>query len=134
MNVRFRSRRASRFSARNGTMRISAVLLIGTMVLISDCLAVFAEEPVGTIKITRRSVAEGVGLSWGDGVLSFGGRDYAFTFEARGLMRGVDPRMAATELVGEVFVNWSVRFEPLPYVEGAGLDWGRLSLGSREAV
>ena len=28
------------------------------------------------------AVAPGIGLSWGDGVLSYKGRDYPFTFQA----------------------------------------------------
>jgi hypothetical protein len=79
-------------------LRLTLYLLLGL-----NLLQASAQEPVGTIKITRRSVAEGVGLSWGDGLLTYGGRDYPFTFQARGLLRGVDPKIAADELSGAVF-------------------------------
>ena len=84
-------------------LRLLLLPAILCAVLLMNISSSAAQEPVGSIKIARRSVAEGVGLSWGDGVLSFGGRDYPFTFQARGLLRGVDARMAAEELSGEVF-------------------------------
>jgi hypothetical protein len=48
-------------------------------------------------------VAQGVGLSWGDGVLTYQGQDYPFTFQASGLFRDVDAAMTAAELSGQVF-------------------------------
>jgi hypothetical protein len=62
-----------------------------------------AQVPDGTIKITSRMVAQGVGLSWGEGVLTYKGRDYLFTFQASGLFRDVDTKIAAAELSGRVF-------------------------------
>src|ERR1044071_1026621 len=91
----------SSVSARRTRVVLSIVL--GSLVLAPNWFPAPAQERVGTIKITRRSVAEGVGLSWGDGVLTYGGRDYPFSFQARGLLRGVDAKIAADELSGEVF-------------------------------
>jgi len=62
-----------------------------------------AQVPDGTIKVTSRMVAQGVGLSWGEGVLTYKGRDYPFTFQATGLFRDVDTKIAAAELSGQVF-------------------------------
>ena len=62
-----------------------------------------AQVPDGTVKITARSVAPGVGLSWGEGVLTYKDQDYPFTFEAKGLFRDVDPGITAAELSGQVF-------------------------------
>jgi len=62
-----------------------------------------ASAPDGTVKITSRSVSPGIGLSWGDGVLTYKGKDYSFTFQAKGLFREVDEKVTATELSGEVF-------------------------------
>ena len=61
-----------------------------------------AEVPNGTVKITHRMVAPGIGLSWGGGVLSYKGRDYPFTFKATGLFRDVDAKITAAELSGHV--------------------------------
>ena len=51
------------------------------------CLAVFSmvmaaeQAPSGTIKLTSKSVAVGIGVTWGDGTLTFGGKPYAFSVE-----------------------------------------------------
>jgi hypothetical protein len=78
-------------------------LIAGSVLLLSNIAQVPAQEPDGTVKITRRSVSEAVGLSWGDGVLTFRGKDYAFTFQASGLLRELDPSIAVAELSGQVF-------------------------------
>jgi len=79
------------------------LLIIGNILSMWTITHVVAQEPDGTIKITRRSVSEAVGLSWGDGVLTFKGKEYAFTFEASGLLREIDPSITAAELSGQVF-------------------------------
>ena len=67
-------------------------------------LAVHAgQSPDGTLKITRRSVSEGIGLSWGEGILVYQGKEHPFTFHASGRLRDVDVKMTAAELSGQVF-------------------------------
>lgn len=78
-------------------------LLIVNIISAATITPVIAQEPDGIVKITRRSVSEAVGLSWGDGVLSFKGKDYAFTFQASGLLREIDPSISVAELSGQVF-------------------------------
>ena len=39
----------------------------------------FAAEPDATVKITGKSIAAGVGYSWGSGVLTYKGKEYPFT-------------------------------------------------------
>jgi hypothetical protein len=78
-------------------------LIAGTIVLLSNVSSLPAQQPDATVKITRRSVAEAIGLSWGEGVLTYKGKDYPFSFNARGRLREVDPRMTAQELSGRVF-------------------------------
>jgi hypothetical protein len=79
------------------------VLFAASILLLANISSLPAQEPDATVKITRRSVAEAVGLSWGDGVLTYKGRDYPFTFQATGLFRGVDPGIAAAELSGQLY-------------------------------
>jgi hypothetical protein len=79
------------------------LLIVGNVLLGSTIARVVAQEPDGTVKITRRSVSEAVGLSWGDGVLTFKGKDYVFSFQASGLLREIDPSITAAELSGQVF-------------------------------
>src|ERR1043165_9408911 len=62
-----------------------------------------AQAPDGTLKIKSRMVAQGIGLSWGEGVLTYKGQAYPFTYQANGLFRDVDSAMTAGELSGQVF-------------------------------
>jgi len=78
-------------------------LVAGTLLLVSNNLSALAAEPAGTIKITTRMVAPGIGLSWGDGILTYQGQEIPFTFQANGLFRNVDENVTAAELSGEVF-------------------------------
>jgi hypothetical protein len=78
-------------------------LIVGTLLLTSEIPLTPAQTPDGTVKITSRMVAPGIGLSWGEGVLIYQGRDYPFTFKATGLFRDVDPAITAAELSGQVF-------------------------------
>ena len=82
---------------------IAGLLMVGNVLLAWTGPRVAAQEPDGTVKITRRSVAEGVGLSWGDGVLTYRGKEYVFSFKASGLLREVDPSIKTAELSGRVF-------------------------------
>ena len=78
-------------------------VIVGTIFLTSNISAVRAQVPDGAVKITSRMVAPGIGLSWGEGVLTYKGLDYPFTFKAAGLFRDVDASIAAAELSGQVF-------------------------------
>jgi len=79
------------------------LLVAGSLLVALNVSSAPAQVPDGTIKITSRMVAQGVGLSWGEGVLTYKGRDYLFTFQASGLFRDVDTKIAAAELSGRVF-------------------------------
>ncbi len=80
---------------------LRAILII---ILLLPCVSPAADQTAdGTVKITRRSVAEGIGLTWGEGVLTYKGNDYPFTFHASGRLRDVDVKMTAAELSGQVF-------------------------------
>jgi hypothetical protein len=78
------------------------LLLAGSLLVALNVSSTPGQVPDGTVKITSRMLAPGIGLSWGEGVLSFKGRDYPFTFKATGLFRDVDPEMTAAELSGRV--------------------------------
>jgi len=78
-------------------------LVGGIILLLSNSLSSPGEEPAGTIQITTRMVAPGIGLSWGDGVLTYKGQKIPFTFKASGLFRNVDESITAAELSGQVF-------------------------------
>ena len=79
------------------------LLIAGSLLVALNVSPAPAQVPDGTVKITSRMVAPGVGLSWGEGVLTYKGRDYPFTFKATGLFRDVDAKITAAELSGQVF-------------------------------
>ena len=79
------------------------LLVAGSLLVALNVSSASGQAPDGTVKITRRTVSPGIGLSWGDGVLTYKGQDYPFTFQAKGLFRDVDVRITAAELSGQVF-------------------------------
>jgi hypothetical protein len=79
------------------------LLITVSSFLIWNVPPTLAQTPDGAVKITSRMVAPGIGLSWGEGVLTYKGLDYPFTFKATGLFRDVDTGIAAAELSGQVF-------------------------------
>jgi len=79
------------------------LFILGSLMLTSNVLPTAAQAPDGTLKITSRMAASGVGLSWGDGILNYKGQEIPFTFQANGLFRGVDEAITAAELSGQVF-------------------------------
>ena len=58
------------------------------------------KTPSGTIKLTSKSVAVGIGVTWGDGTLTFGGKPYAFSVEGLSV---VDLGVSEVTTSGEVF-------------------------------
>ena len=69
------------------------------------CLAAFsvamADPPVsGTVKLSSKAVALGVGVTWGDGTLNFGGKTYSFSVEGLSV---VDLGVSDVTSTGEVF-------------------------------
>ena len=70
------------------------------------CLAVFsmvmAAEPApsGTVKLTSKAVAVGIGVTWGDGTLTFGGKPYAFSVDGLSV---ADLGVSDVTTSGEVF-------------------------------
>jgi hypothetical protein len=75
--------------------------LAGLGCLAALSLALAAEPaPSGTVKLTSKAVAVGVGVTWGDGTLTFGGKPYAFSVEGLGV---ADLGVSDITTTGEVF-------------------------------
>jgi hypothetical protein len=70
------------------------------------CLAVFGiamaadPAPSGTVKLTSKAVAVGIGVSWGDGTLSYGGKNYTFSVDGLSV---ADLGISSITTSGEVF-------------------------------
>jgi hypothetical protein len=75
-------------------------MVVGTILLAAPLRHTVAQAPDGTVKMTGKSVAAGVGFSWGSGVLTYQGKEYPFTIS--GLSAG-DIGFNVAELSGEVF-------------------------------
>jgi hypothetical protein len=76
-----------------------------TWLIALSCLvgfAAFAAEPnpSGKVNISSKSVAIGVGVSWGDGTLSYGGKTYSFSLSGLSV---VDLGISTITSTGEVF-------------------------------
>ena len=75
--------------------------LVAMSCLVAFTVAMAAEQaPSGTIKLTSKSVAVGIGVTWGDGTLTFGGKPYAFSVEGLSV---VDLGVSDVSTSGEVF-------------------------------
>jgi hypothetical protein len=73
--------------------------ILGTMLLLGQ-VASAAEKPDARVKLTGKSVAAGVGFSWGSGVLTYQGKDYPFSVS--GLSAG-NIGAGSADLSGDVF-------------------------------
>ena len=73
--------------------------ILGTMLLLGQ-VAGAAEKPDARVKLTGKSVAAGVGFSWGSGVLTYQGKDYPFSVS--GLSAG-NIGAGSADLTGDVF-------------------------------
>lgn len=80
----------------------SLLLLWLSVLWIAYPSAARADAPVGTVKITRRTVSPGIGVEWGQGVLTYNGREYPFSYRAGGSFRHVETEMTTVELSGQV--------------------------------
>ena len=79
--------------------------LFATWLIALGCLvgfAAFAGEPnpSGTVTISSKAVAIGVGVTWGDGTLSYGGKTYTFSITGLSV---VDLGISTVTSAGEVF-------------------------------
>lgn len=84
----------------------------------------WAEEakPSGTIYVKSKTVAIGVGVSWGDGKLNYNGKEY--TFKVSGISL-VDLGFSSVEITGEVYNLKSLSDFPGTYAAAtAGAKFG----------
>ena len=76
-----------------------ALTVAGVLVLMASGRG-FAVEPDATVRMTGKSIAAGVGFSWGSGVLTYEGKEYPFSIT--GLSAG-DIGITSVEVSGNVF-------------------------------
>jgi hypothetical protein len=82
------------------TKKVFATWLIALGWLVA--FAAFAAEPnpSGKVNISSKAVAVGVGVTWGDGTLSYGGKTYPFSMSGLSV---VDLGISTVTSTGEVF-------------------------------
>jgi len=72
------------------------------IVIVFATIAISAEspKPSGTISLETKSIAAGVGVSWGDGTLTFKGKEHKVTIQGLTL---VDFGISKASAVGDVY-------------------------------
>lgn len=79
--------------------------LFATWFVVFGCMVAFSAsakepKPSGTVDIASKSIAVGVGVNWGDGTLSYGGKSYPFSLSGLSV---VDLGVTKINSTGEVF-------------------------------
>jgi hypothetical protein len=80
--------------------KLLRLAIIGTVLFLASFGRALAQAPDATVKITGKSLAAGVGFSWGNGVLNYQGKEYPFSIS--GFSAG-EIGFNVAELSGEVF-------------------------------
>jgi hypothetical protein len=75
------------------------LLALGGLAVVTMVMAA-EPAPSGTVKLSSKAVAVGVGVSWGDGTLTVGGKPYAFSVEGLSV---ADLGVSEVSTSGEVF-------------------------------
>ena len=58
-------------------LKAARVLTLGVLLVAATLAA--QDKPDGTVSVESKSIAIGIGVSWGDGTLSYQGKDYPFS-------------------------------------------------------
>jgi hypothetical protein len=77
---------------------VPRIALAGILLMASTVAA--QDKPSGKVSVESKSVAVGVGVSWGDGKLTYQGKEYPFTVNGLSV---VDLGVAKVTATGEVF-------------------------------
>ena len=89
-----------------------AVFFFLTM-LAATAISGESAQPSGKVSIESKSIAAGIGVSWGDGKLSFKGKDYPFSVDG---LTVVDFGISKASATGEVYNLTDVAKFPGTYV------------------
>jgi len=78
---------------------IFAVVMVCCLLFVTQAAA-NKDDVSGTVEIKSKSVALGVGFSWGDGVLKFQGKEYKFSVKGLSVL---DIGITKLSVAGEVY-------------------------------
>jgi len=76
-----------------------ALIILAVCVLFAGTV-IAEDKPSGTIEISSKTIAIGIGVSWGHGTLKFEGKEYKFKVSGLSI---VDLGIASVSAAGEVF-------------------------------
>lgn len=93
------------------SMRIAAVLFLTTFA--ATAISGESPKPSGKVSIESKSIAAGIGVTWGEGKLSFKGKDYTFSVDGLSV---VDFGISKASAVGDVYNLTDVAKFPGTYV------------------
>ena len=79
---------------------ISRIALFLVLALATTAVPAQSPEPSGKVSIESTSIAAGIGVSWGDGILNFKGKQINFSVDGLTL---VDFGITKASAVGEVY-------------------------------
>jgi hypothetical protein len=79
---------------------ISRIALFLVLALATTAVPAQSPEPSGKVSIDSTSIAAGIGVSWGDGILNFKGKQMRFSVDGLTL---VDFGITKASAVGEVY-------------------------------
>jgi hypothetical protein len=79
---------------------VSTIALFLVLVLATTAVPAQSPDPSGKVSIETTSIAAGIGVSWGDGILSFKGKQIRFSVDGLTL---VDFGISKASAVGEVY-------------------------------
>ena len=74
----------------------SFVLFLFVTALAATAITGESAKPSGRVSISSRSIAAGIGVTWGDGKLTFKGKDYPFSIDGLTLVDFGISRATAT--------------------------------------
>jgi hypothetical protein len=74
-------------------------LMMGVVLLVTAAVSA-QDKPSGTVTVESKSIAVGVGVSWGDGKLTYQGKEHAFSINGLSV---ADLGISKATATGEVF-------------------------------
>jgi hypothetical protein len=89
------------------------VMLVLLTVCAATAVAADSPKPSGKVSIESKSIAAGVGVTWGEGKLSFKGKDYPFSIDG---LTVVDFGISKASATGDVYNLTDVAKFPGTYV------------------
>jgi hypothetical protein len=98
-----------------GKLAASWLIALGCVAMSTPAALAAEPQPSGTLSMTSKAVGLGIGVSWGDGTLTFGGRSYPFTIDGLSV---ADLGVSNITTSGEVFYLKNVADFSGNYVAG----------------